>query len=116
MKKVCIILSLILVVGLISVSALSKEELRDEAKKYEQTIEKDKTGEIEWYPFSMGDGDYAPDAELGEEFQYGVSSEPENFTYFYDEEKGYLIQYYDLNKKGVVIWEGEVPISYEEFR
>lgn len=111
MRRVVLFLSLFSLTS-IGVFALgSKEEVKSNAMLYEKSIEQMVKGELEWYPYPEGE----LDAEYGVEYQLGVSDTPSNFSYFYDTNKGYLIQYFDLSKDGIIIWKDEVPIAYEEF-
>lgn len=110
-KKILLVMLLVLGLSTLSVNAMSKEEIKSNARLYEKSIEAKQGGTLEWYPFAEGDFD----AEYGEEFQLGESDTPESYTYFYDEETGYLIQYFNLDKNGIMIWKDEVPLDYEEF-
>lgn len=123
MKKLtCLFLCFLVSVSSIIASADFKEGSSDytsivntqieNVRLYEKSIEAKQSGVLEWYPFPEGDFD----AEYGEEFQLGKSDSPSSFTYYYDIKRGYLIQYFNINgEAGVLIWDEEVPISYEEF-
>lgn len=111
MRRVVLFLSLFSLLSINVLALSSKEDIKANAMLYEKAIEKKVSGELQWYPFPEGE----LEAEYGVDYQLGISDNPSSYTYFYDESKGYLIQYFDLSKDGIIIWKGEVPIAYEEF-
>lgn len=115
MKKLLGIVIITLVVSIYSISCFCSpsEYTLQQIKLYEKTVEADVSGQIYWEPDCVGDN--IDVEQFGTAYQYGVSDNSENFSYFYDEDCKVTIQVYKNN--GVVcytVYDGEVPISYEK--
>ena len=86
------------------------DDVLNDAKKYEKSIEGVVNGTFKWYPYSEGEFD----AEYGVDYQLGESSNPSNFSYFYDTDSKYLVQIYRGSKTVIIMWRDKEPYSYVE--
>ncbi len=121
-RLICLFLCVVTLVCSVTVFADFKDEGTDytdkvniqisDARLYEKSIEAKLNGSLEWYPFPEGEFD----AEYGDSFKLGISDNSDSFTYYYDVRRNYLIQYFNVDGvSGIIVWNEEVPVSYEEF-